>query len=555
MRKKIVIAFGIVLVVSTIILLAITNKNTSNDTINFNIISKNGETMLKIDTQKNNKIYYTLDGTVPTKKSKQYIKEIKLNQNTSPNTLSDPKNSEKIYGKEILENNTLPKGVVIRAIAISQTGKKSKVFTKTYFPNVDIKKEFPNTIIVSLVTAPQNLLDYKTGIMVKGEIYDNWLQQNNKEIKKEDELVNKEFVDGNFMQHGKEWERECNIEIFDNNNNSIVNELAGVRIKGNISRMYNQKSLNIYFREKYGKDYINYPLFPQSTNINNQTITQYKSITLRNGGNDTEISKYKDDWLQKLVKDRSVDTQSSKIAVLFINGEYWGVYTFQEKYSEDYYAEHYNLDRDNIIAIKEDEVEIGEDEDFTKYKELMEYAKKDLTNSEIYKEFLKLVDIQSMLDYYAIQTYINNADWGMNESNINKNVMLWRTREKEDSPYGDTKWRWTLYDLEFSSSLYNTYETSADFCSIENAQKKHPLFASAMKNQDFNKLFYDTYFELRNNNFEINRIKSTINTEHQLWEPLMENHYKRFGDNNVQRYISKNSTIKYFEQKIYSNPC
>ena len=160
-----------------------------------------------------------------------------------------------------------------------------------------------------------------------------------------------------------------------------------------------------------------------------------------------------------------------------------------------------------------------------------------------------------MVDYYAIQTYINNADWGINEQNINKNVMLWRTREKENDTYGDTKWRWTLYDLEYSSSLYNTYETSAEFCSIENALKKHSLFASAMKNQDFNKLFYDTYFELRNNNFEINRIKSTINVEHQLWEPLMENHYKRFGDNKIQRQISKNSTISYFEKKIYLNPC
>ena len=279
----------------------------------------------------------------------------------------------------------MPKGVVIRAIAISKTGKKSKVFTKTYFPNVDIKKEFPNTIIVSLVTDPQNLLDYKTGIMVKGEIYDNWLKQNNKEIKKEDELVNKEFVDGNFMQHGKEWERECNIEIFLPDSQNIVNEMAGVRIKGNISRMYSQKSLNIYFRTKYGKDYINYPLFPHSTNINNQTITQYKSITLRNGGNDTEISKYKDNWLQKLVTDRAVDTQSSRTSVLFINGEYWGAYTIQEKYSEHYYAEHYNLDENNIIAIKENEIEIGNDDDYAKYEELMEYSKKDLTIEKNYK--------------------------------------------------------------------------------------------------------------------------------------------------------------------------
>ena len=555
-RKKLIIILAISnLFLITLILFIIVTKQPNDAQIKFIVNEKNNKTFLKLETNDEYQIYYTIDGSIPNKKSNLFEEEIEINKNTSPNTLTDKTNSEKIYGKEILYDESLPKATVIRAIAISQSGSKSKVFTKTIFTDTNIKEYFSNITVVSLVTDPSNLLDYKKGIMVKGEIYDKWLKDNNKIINKEDEVVDSEFVEGNFMEHGKEWEREGNIEIYDNSNESIINELIGLRIKGHISRQYNQKSFNIYFREEYDKKYINYELWENSKNIHNDIINKYSSLTIRNGGNDTEGLKFKDSWLQQLVENRSVDIQQSKPAILFLNGEYWGVYNLQEKYSKDYYAEHYNLNKDNIIAIKEDELDIGKDSDYKKYEELMSYAKKDLTNKETYQEFLKLIDLQSMLDYYAIETYINNSDWGIDSSGTNKNVLLWRTREKENNEYGDTKWRWSLYDLEFSSSMYNINTTSADFCAIKNAKSKHPLFESAMKNEEFNKQFYDTYYELKKENFNLEKIKDSIQKEFLLWQPLMKDHYKRFGNTDTQRFISRNSIINYFEKKIYSNPC
>ena len=213
------------------------------------------------------------------------------------------------------------------------------------------------------------------------------------------------------------------------------------------------------------------------------------------------------------------------------------------------------LNKNNIIAIKEGEVDIGEDDDYQKYEELMSYAKKDLTDQKIYNEFISKIDLQSMIDYYAIQTYINNSDWGLDEQGVYKNVLLWRTRTIEDSTYGDTKWRWSLYDLEYSSSLYNEDKTSASYCAIESALEKHPLFASAMKNQEFKEKFYNTYYELKESNFKLENIKTSLNNKFNLWDPLMSDHYKRFGNTNTQRYISKNSIIDFFENRIFSNPC
>ena len=553
MKKKKILIVIIILLLAAIPI--VFNKVKSKNTIQFVVEQEGKDYYLKLKVTKDYKIYYTTDGTIPNENSNQYTDKILINNNTSPNTLTDKENSKNIYGKEIFYDEDLPKAAVIRAITVSSSGTKSKVYTKTIFPNTDLKEYFAGATVISLVTDPKNLLDYDEGIFVKGYIYDQWLKENNKKISKSEELVSSEFVEGNFMEHGEDWERECNIEIFDGSNESVVNEKAGIRIKGNISRMYNQKSLNIYFRDKYDKEFINYPLWKSSTNEEGKIITVYKSITLRNGGNDTEQLKFKDEWLQELVSDRAVDIQKSKRTVLFINGEYWGVYSLQEKYSKDYYAEHYGLNKNNIIAIKEGEVDIGEDDDYQKYEELMSYAKKDLTDQKTYNEFISKIDLQSMIDYYAIQTYINNSDWGLDEQGVYKNVLLWRTRTIEDGTYGDTKWRWSLYDLEYSSSLYNEDKTSASYCAIEKALEKHPLFASAMKNQEFKEKFYNTYYELKESNFKLENIKTSLNNKFNLWDPLMSDHYKRFGNTNTQRYISKNSIIDFFENRIFSNPC
>ena len=326
--------------------------------------------------------------------------------------------------------------------------------------------------------------------------------------------------------------------MFDGDDKASFSENAGIRIKGSVSRQFAQKSFNIYFREDYGNKKLKYKLFENAKDIDGNVIEEYKSFTLRNGGNDTEYLKYKDQWLQDLVRDRNVDTQNGNAAIVFLNGEYFGVYNLQEKYSDRYYADYYNLDKDNIVVIKEDEVEEGKDKDIKLYNELMEYAKKDLSDEKKYNEFLELVDIESMLDYYAIEIYIGNADWGKNKEDKDlHNTQLWRTRSKEESKYGDCRWRWSLYDLEYSSSLYNQVETSYMFNSIDRAINTQPLFASAMKNNRFKKDFYDRLEDIGLNNFDSEKVNKTLDEYEEKWKPLAMEYYKKFGVNETASLI------------------
>ena len=110
-----------------------------------------------------------------------------------------------------------------------------------------------------------------------------------------------------------------------------------------------------------------------------------------------------------------------KEGFLFINGEFWGMYTLTEKYSEYFFASHYNLPTDNILYTTGDLTkEDVSQETIDFYNFMDEYALKDLSNEDNYKEVCKVVDVDSMIIHYAIGIYFAVVDWP------NNNYGLWK---------------------------------------------------------------------------------------------------------------------------------
>lgn len=480
--------------------ISLDSQVTSRESINITMKSK-----------KKYRIYYTLDGSIPNSKSIRYKNKIKLNRNSDIDYKDD--------NKLLLKNNSkdFSKAIIVRARAIAPNGKKGPIENRTYFIGENLWEKYKDIKILSLVSNPKGLFDNKIGIMSYN----------------------------NYTKKGREWERDVYIEMFEKGKVLTFGN-AGIRLKGNVSRTFSQKSFNIYFRKDYGNKKLKYKLLEDCKDIDGEVISKYKSFTLRNGGNETDFIKYKDQWLQDLVRDRNIDTQTGEPVIVFLNGDYWGIYNLQEKYSDNYYATHYKVDKDNVVVIKEEEVEEGKDSDIELYNKLMEYAEKDLTDNEIYNEFLNVVDINSMLDYYAIEVYIGNADWGKaSEKDRLNNTQLWRVREPDGTKYGDGKWRWSLYDLEYSSSLYKQEMTNYDYDSIERAKNNHSLFKSAMNNQEFRKNFYKVLGEIGSKNFDVAKINESLDRYEETWIPYMNEYYKRFGvKENLSYYSSQEEGIK-----------
>lgn len=429
------------------------------------------------------------------------------------NRLSSKNNTKLFYNTGYTafyapKDEEVNKATVIRAMAVDAEGNRSKVVTKTYFVGNDCANVYKNATVMSIVTDPDNLLDCTQGIM-RVEHYEN---------------------------KGRAWERPAFVEYFDEHGAIPFSTEMGIRLHGGYSRHYGQKSFNLYFREDYGglKNLKGYELIPGAMNFDRtQKTKKYKNFMLRNGGNDTEYTKLQDVWIQSLVSDRSFTTQGARPCVLFLNGEYWGLYNLTEKYSDNYIEEKFGVEKDNVVVIKEGEVDEGEETDIELYKELLAFSELDMTNAENYKKFCEMVDLSSFLDYYATEMYIGNCDW-----DPSKNMRLWRTRVKENHKYGDTKWRWMLYDTEYSMRLYE--DTSADHL-LQRIADKDPLFGAVMKNKDFQKQFIQTMMDLANVNFREDTALAALDRYATVYKPLMKEYFMRFGldeslfDSNISR--------------------
>ncbi|MBR1823468.1 MAG: CotH kinase family protein [Ruminococcus sp.] len=344
----------------------------------------------------------------------------------------------------------------------------------------------------------------------------------------------------NYNQKGAEWERPANIEIFDGGK-SVVSQDVGIRTKGAASRAWAQKSFNIFSRQDYGKSSVEYDLFEgkSTKEKNGKVIDTFDGFTVRNGGNDNMAGFFRDSVNQSLVSDRDMATQATSECILFIDGEFWGIYQLMEKYNTDYFKSHYGVKKNDVAYIKNNTLEDGSDQDLTEWNSLLsQIASGDMTSDAAYREVCEKLDIQSFIDYFAAQIYWGNHDWPSN------NTGVWRANTVDpENPYADGKWRMVLFDTEYSSNLADkvnevgpTYNTFSQFAGggmggwgfgMGGGGSLSGAFTALMKNEDFKKQFELSFMDMANYNFDTKKTTEAINYYKGFKQQILDT-YKRF---------------------------
>lgn len=504
---------------------------------------------LTVTSKEQNAIYYTTDGSDPTtsETAMLYTGAISIYNNTSePNIYSAIRDvSISTYYPPYQK---VDKGIVIRAAAKDADGNFSRVVTNSYF--VGKTASYYNDMkVVSLVTDSDNLFSSKDGIYVNGDAYYTW----------KDSAAYVEYEDGdtrnptNYNQDGREWERPASIQVFENGSPAYSADV-GIRIAGNWSRAYPQKSIRLYARSEYGDSKMEYEFIDGLTDMGGNAITSFDKITLRNGGTDCNNLHFRDELIQSLVSDRAVDVQGTEPCILFIDGEFWGMYSFKEKLDGDYLESHYGIDKDDVTTIKCGEVE-GSESVASEYRTFANWAMRaDMTVEANYQKVCDVIDMQSFMDYITIETYINNYDWSNSISGYLNNWQMWRANTVDASnPYADGKWRFMLYDTEFSTELFQSAGTSYGYDSLSSMYRKETwsnfslLFYNLLNNATFREAFYANYLEIMENNFEPDAVNNQITQFVDRLRPAITATNIRYGNEWINsKYNSELELLRNF---------
>lgn len=228
----------------------------------------------------------------------------------------------------------------------------------------------------------------------------------------------------------KKYEYESVITLFENGK-VLFSEACGFKLHGNDSRKGAKQNFKLIFRSEYGASKLNYPVFAD------RDIDEYNSLLLKGGSEDWNRSMMRDELATDIVDGTTnLYTQAIKPVILYLGGEYWGVYYLRERYDETYVATHLNVSEESVDLVYSTglRAENGSNKDF---KALIDYIdENDMSTKENYEYLCSKVDITSLIDWYVCRSYMGDKDCA--------NVRRFRSKE------ADGKWYWAYFDLDWS---------------------------------------------------------------------------------------------------------
>lgn len=441
------------------------------------------EFQLTMEAEKGVKIYYTLDGSIPTEDSILYEEPICIKKKTdSKNILNAEKRVAADWNDYMLLKSSVDKATVIRAVASDGKGNISKVVTETYLVGLE---KYKNCNVLSITADHEQLLG-ENGIFVTGKEYDQWYltsEMFSDDIFEEGWTKNHDLT--NFWKRGRSTEVFANIQYFQNGA-EVLNQNTGLRVQGNATRMNLKKNLQLFSRSSYSG----------SSVFEKQFFEKYDSHGMYVSASPEKA------YCLGLAENRSLGLQNIEKAALFINGEYWYDATLMEKFDEYYLEQHYGVDSDNVLMIKDTLPAAGE-EFYYIYEELIEYMRNtEISNEEKCSVLYEIFDVQSIIDWMCFNLYVCN-----NDVSYKKNCIYWRTIEPEDENYGDCKWRWLLYDVDHAATWVSA--ESEDFKEFSIVSDNRFYWALSTS-EHFCRQFVLTALDMMNTNFSLENVEDVL---------------------------------------------
>jgi hypothetical protein len=442
------------------------------------------------------------------------------------------------------------KGTVVRARAFKPGALPSDIVTHTWFITPQGRDRYTLPVI-ALTVPPDQLFDYDRGIYVAGVDFDTWRQQNPAAT-----ILNFRLTPANFRRaafapdappfYPPPWqlflpvvfktggqpvtlEQYSHLELFaQEQDTAVLAQGAGLRIHGGASRGLAMKSLRLYARGEYGASTFDYPFFPDLAD------DSFKRLLLRNSGNDYGHTLLRDAAVQRIMQPLVNDTQAYQPALLFINGEYWGVHNIREHFDKHYLARVWGVDGEQIDYLSGAlQVDAG---DRLHYDATIHYIQTHGAQDAAHYAWIGTrIDLDSFIDHQIANIFAANLDWPGN------NVDLWRLRTAAylpGAPSGhDGRWRWMLKDMDVTFGLTTggdwhhdtlAFAAAPDGPAWPNPPRSTFLFRSLLENESFRQRFINRFADLLNSAFLPEETTAIITAAVAAIAPEIPEHINRW---------------------------
>lgn len=459
--------------------------------------------------ERSSKIYYTLDGTEPTLNSLCYSAPILIRPSDDTPLSSIPTSPQWLPPV-----GQVDKGVVLKAITVVKN-KKGPQLVRTFF--IDKLLNRYRLPVVTLTIEKDDFFGYENGIYVMGKSHEDKKNYIRKNLP-----LNLPWwsYPGNYLKRGDNSERTAYMEFFDVNGNLEFGRHVGIRINGNATRGFSQKSLRVIVNENYGDSLLNYRLFPALP------CNKFNSFVLSNGGNDWSRTLFRNSLIQSLMASTHVSVQANRSCILFMNGEYWGIHQLCERFDEHYFANHFNVQVEEVSILEVNDGKLkGRKNDKDAFENLLFFVKKnDISKQTNYSYLEKQIDIQSLIDMIIANVYICNNDWPGN------NIKFWRCAPSQDSTgIRDGRWRWVLLDGDWGFGYTGANAIQLNLLEkAKNTGVLGDLFKNLLKNTKFVSEFNIRFQHCLEHILDEDHVISKINEFEQTLAPAMEEHINRW---------------------------
>ena len=333
------------------------------------------------------------------------------------------------------------------------------------------------------------------------------------------------------------------FEVY-NSDGTLVDKARGeFNEHGNDSWAYAQRGFDYITRDQFGYNYA-----IQDELFNGQDRSKFQRLIIKCAANDNYPFSYgnsgahiRDSYVQSLsqVADLRMDERSFEPCVMYLNGQYWGLYEFREKADDLDYTDHY-YDQDSVEFLKTwggTWVDVLTTDQatgpvFNSWNTFVNFVtNNDMTDQANYDYVKSVFNVGSLMDYFILNSYTVNADW------LNWNTAWWHGLNED----GDKKkWRYVLWDMD------NTFDHGANYSNVPNTgsdadpcdpeslgniggQGHIPIWNALSENEEFFDDYINRWSDLSNTYMSCDFMVQHLDSLIGLIEPEMQGQIDRWG--------------------------